>query len=124
MPHQLDPNTHELLQRRLNATLGTENADGSIHLTAVWFLFEENSFYIATSSKTKKARNITGKKKASLMVDLRKPGTERSLTVAATLNFSQAIAQNSSTAAFTAAISAQPRWPILGSSRFSPRSTM
>jgi general stress protein 26 len=82
MPSQLDPSLHQLLQRRLIATLGTENADGSIHLTAVWFLFEENSFYIATSSKTKKARNITGKKKAWLMVDLRKPGTERGLTVA------------------------------------------
>jgi nitroimidazol reductase NimA-like FMN-containing flavoprotein (pyridoxamine 5'-phosphate oxidase superfamily) len=80
MPNQLDSSLHELLQRRLIATLGTENADGSIHLTAVWFLFEENSFYIATSSKTKKARNIQAKPRASLMVDLRKPGTERGLT--------------------------------------------
>jgi general stress protein 26 len=78
----LDPAFHELLQRRLIATLGTENADGTIHLTAVWFLFDENSFYIATSSKTKKARNILAKPKASLMVDLRKPGTERGLTAA------------------------------------------
>ncbi len=80
----LDPAFHELLQRRLIATLGTENADGTIHLTAVWFLFEEDSFYIATSSKTKKARNILAKQKASLMVDLRKPGTERGLTAACT----------------------------------------
>src|ERR1700722_9895903 len=82
MPAQLDPSLRELLQRRLIVTLATENADGSIHLTAVWFLFEENSFYIATSSKTKKARNILAKQKASLMVDLRKPGTERGLSVA------------------------------------------
>ena len=82
MPSQLDPSLHQLLQRRLIATLGTENADGSIHLTAVWFLFEENSFYIATSSKTKKARNILAKPKASLMVDMRKPCTERGLTAA------------------------------------------
>jgi len=66
----------------LIATLGTENADGTTHLTAVWFLFEENSLYIATSSQTKKARNILAKPKASLMVDLRKPATERGLTVA------------------------------------------
>src|SRR5579863_5841555 len=82
MPGPLDPGLHDFLQRRLIATLGTENSDGSIHLTAVWFLFEENSFYIATSSKTKKARNILGKPKASLMVDMRKPGTERGLTAA------------------------------------------
>jgi hypothetical protein len=31
----LDPVFHELLQLRLIATLGTENADGTIHLTAV-----------------------------------------------------------------------------------------
>ena len=79
---KLDPGLHELLQRRLIATLGTENADGTIHLTAVWFIYEENSFYIATSSKTKKARNILAKPKASLMVDMRKPGTERGLTAA------------------------------------------
>jgi pyridoxamine 5'-phosphate oxidase-like protein len=82
MPVQLDSSLHELLRRRLIATLGTENADGTIHLTAVWFLFEENSFYIATSSKTKKARNILAKRKASLMLDMRKPGAERGLTAA------------------------------------------
>jgi general stress protein 26 len=82
MPGQLDPSLHELLQRRLIATLATKNADETIHLTAVWFLFEENSFYIATSSETKKARNILAKPKASLMVDLRKPGTERGITAA------------------------------------------
>jgi general stress protein 26 len=82
MPLQLDPGLHELLQRRLIATLATQNTDGSIHLTAVWFLFENNSFFIATSSKTKKARNILANPKASLMVDMRKPGTERGLTAA------------------------------------------
>lgn len=78
----LDPAFHELLQRRLIATLGTENPDGTTHLTAVWFLFEDGSFYIATSSKTKKARNILAKPKASLMVDMRRPGSERGLTAA------------------------------------------
>jgi nitroimidazol reductase NimA-like FMN-containing flavoprotein (pyridoxamine 5'-phosphate oxidase superfamily) len=78
----LDPAFHELLQRRLIATLGTENPDGTMHLTAVWFLFEDGSFYIATSSKTKKARNILAKPKASLMVDMRRPGRERGLTAA------------------------------------------
>lgn len=71
-----------IVQRRLIATLGTENADGTMHLTAVWFLFEDNSFYIATSSKTKKARNILARQRASLMVDMRKPGSERGLSAA------------------------------------------
>jgi hypothetical protein len=41
---------------------------------AVWF--------IATSSKTRKARNVVARPKASLMVDARKPGTERGATAA------------------------------------------
>jgi PPOX class probable F420-dependent enzyme len=72
----------ELLHRRLIATLATENNDGSIHLTAVWFLYEDNSLFVATSSKTKKARNVLARKKASLMVDRRSPGTESGVTIA------------------------------------------
>ena len=49
MPTQLDPAFRELLQRRLIATLGTNNADGSVHLTAVWFLAENDFLFIATS---------------------------------------------------------------------------
>ena len=81
MPALLDPAFHTLLQRRLIATLGTHNADGSIHLTAVWFLSENNSVFVATSSKTKKARNILARPQASLMIDMRKPGSERGASV-------------------------------------------
>jgi PPOX class probable F420-dependent enzyme len=81
MPTQtLDPKLQELLHGRYIATLGTENPDGSIHLTAVWYLFESGSLFVATSSKTQKARNVTARPKASLMVDSRKPGTERGVT--------------------------------------------
>jgi PPOX class probable F420-dependent enzyme len=81
MPTQtLDPAFHPLLQGRHIATLGTENADGSIHLTAVWYIFENGFLYIGTSSKSKKARNIVARPKASLMVDTRKQGTERGAT--------------------------------------------
>lgn len=81
MPAQaLDPKFGSLLQGRHIATLGTENDDGSIHLTAVWYLFEKGSLFVATSSKTRKARNLAARPKASLMVDARKPGTERGVT--------------------------------------------
>lgn len=76
----LDPNLAELLSGRYIATLGTENADGSIHLTAVWYMFEEGHLLVATSSKTRKARNIEARPKASLMVDVRKPASERGVT--------------------------------------------
>ena len=83
MPAQtLDPAFQQMLQRRFIATLGTTNADGSIHLTAVWYLFEDGCLYIATSSKSRKARNVAAQPKASLMVDVRKPGSERGVTAA------------------------------------------
>jgi PPOX class probable F420-dependent enzyme len=81
MPTQtLNPVFQELLRGRHIAALGTENADGSIHLTAVWYLFEGGSLYIATGSRTQKVRNATARPKASLMVDGRKPESQRGVT--------------------------------------------
>jgi PPOX class probable F420-dependent enzyme len=77
-----DPALREFLQGRYVATLGTENADGSIHLTAVWYLFEKDQLFVATSSKSRKARNVAERSKASLMIDLRKAGAERGATAA------------------------------------------
>jgi PPOX class probable F420-dependent enzyme len=83
MPAQtLDPTFQQMLQRRFIATLGTTNADGSIHLTAVWYLFEDGHLFVATSAKSRKARNVAAQPKASLMVDVRKPGSERGVTAA------------------------------------------
>ena len=83
MPTQtLDPALQELIRGRYIATLGTENTDGSIHLTAVWYLFESGSLYVATSSRSRKARNVADRPKASLMVDVRKPGAERGVAAA------------------------------------------
>ncbi len=78
----LAPNLLEVLEKRYIATLATENADGSIHLTAVWYLFEDGCLYVATSSRTRKARNVAARPKGSLMVDVRIPGTERGITAA------------------------------------------
>jgi PPOX class probable F420-dependent enzyme len=86
VPNQrIDPALQELLKKRLISTLGTENADGSIHLTAVWYLYEDGSLFVATSSKTRKFRNVSVRPKASLMVDMRKPGTERGVTATGTV---------------------------------------
>jgi PPOX class probable F420-dependent enzyme len=74
-----DATLQEILQGRYIATLGTENADGTIHLTAVWYLFEDGHLFVATSSKSRKARNVLARPKASLMVDVRKPAAERGI---------------------------------------------
>ncbi len=70
----------ELLQGRRIATLATENDDGSIHLIAVWYLFEKGHFYISTFSASRKARNAAARPKASAMVDVRRAGQERGVT--------------------------------------------
>ncbi len=85
MPAQeANASLREFLNRRHIATIATENADGSIHMTAVWYLFEDGRLYVATSSKTKKTRNLVARPKASLMIDSRKPGKERGVTAAGT----------------------------------------
>jgi PPOX class probable F420-dependent enzyme len=80
MAQPLDSAFQQMLQRRFIATLGTTNADGSIHLTAVWYLFEDGCLYVATSSKSRKARNVAAQAKASLMVDARRAAEERGVT--------------------------------------------
>lgn len=74
----------EILRGRFIASLGTENEDGSIHLTAVWYLFDGGCFYVATSSQTRKARNAVARPKGTLMVDIRKPASERGLVAVCT----------------------------------------
>jgi len=79
MPSIPPSGAEEFLTGRFIASLGTENEGGSIHLTAVWYLFDAGCFYVATSSRSRKARNIAARPKASLMVDIRKPASERGL---------------------------------------------
>ena len=65
------------LRERRYAVLGTVNEDGSIHLTPVWYLFENGQLLVSTSSKSRKARNVLARPTASLVVDVRKLGSER-----------------------------------------------
>jgi PPOX class probable F420-dependent enzyme len=83
MPSQtLDPVFEKFLQGRYIATLATENRDGSVHLTAVWYLFDSGALFVGTSSKSRKARNAVARPRASLMIDARKPGSERGVSAA------------------------------------------
>lgn len=77
----LDPKFLPLLEGRRIASLGTLNETGSPHLTAVWYLYQDNCFLVATSSRTRKARNLAARPTATLMVESRKPGCECGVTV-------------------------------------------
>lgn len=82
MPTQpLEPSLENLRRGRHIAAIGTENSNGSIHLTAVCYLFEGGQLFVATSAKSRKARNVMVRPKASLMVDSRRAGAERGVTI-------------------------------------------
>ena len=76
---QLSNSMREFLNGRHYATLATLNADGSMHLTPVWYLFEdERLFESRAAASDRKVRNISARPQASLLVDSRrKPGSER-----------------------------------------------
>ena len=64
----------EFLARRHVAALGTHNGDASIQLSAVWYLREGNSIYVATSASAVKTRNVRERGTASVLIDSREPG--------------------------------------------------
>lgn len=67
----------QLVEERRYAVLATHNADGSIHLTPVWYLFENGKFYVESLSSDRKARNVVSRPDATLIVEVRRLGSER-----------------------------------------------
>ena len=65
------------LGERRYAVLATHDPDGGIHLTPIWFLFEDDRFYFASSSGSRKVKNVERSSSASVVVDAREPGRER-----------------------------------------------
>jgi general stress protein 26 len=74
----------ELLDTRHIASLATENPDGSIHMVALWFWFDGTHVFVATSSRSRKARNVHSNPKVSLMVDSRDPVASCGITITGT----------------------------------------
>jgi PPOX class probable F420-dependent enzyme len=70
------------LHERRYAVLATHDPDGNIHLTPVWFLFEQDRFYFASSSRSRKVKNLERAATASVVVDAREPGRERWVSAA------------------------------------------
>lgn len=82
---KLNDTMREFLNGRHYATLATLNEDGSIHLTPVWYLFEDERFFVSTASPARKVRNILARPEASLVVDSRrKQGDERWVSASGT----------------------------------------
>lgn len=67
----------KLLEGRHYATLATQDADGTLHQAPVWYVFRDEQLFVGTSSFTHKFKNVAARPTASLVVDVRTPGTER-----------------------------------------------
>ena len=64
-----DELSRELLKARLVANLATLNADGSVHLVGMWFLWDGEAILLPTSGATRKARNLERDPRATVMID-------------------------------------------------------
>jgi len=74
----------ELLKQRRIASVATIRPDGTVHITAVWFFFDGDAFFIAMPSTSTKARNLVTNTQMGLMVDLRVQGKELGVSVSGT----------------------------------------
>jgi nitroimidazol reductase NimA-like FMN-containing flavoprotein (pyridoxamine 5'-phosphate oxidase superfamily) len=77
-----DALVQQLLGGRYIASLATEG--NAIHMVAVWYWFDGAKIYVATSSRSRKARNLLSNSKISLMVDSRDPAASFGVTVMGT----------------------------------------
>ena len=55
-----------LVESRRLAVLATQNADGTPHLTPVWYLFAGGKFYVESRSSDRKTRNVAARPAAGL----------------------------------------------------------
>jgi PPOX class probable F420-dependent enzyme len=74
---ELTDDLRSFLGERRYAVLATHDPHGGIHLTPIWFLFQDDHFYFASSSGSRKARNAERNDSASAVVDARDPGRDR-----------------------------------------------
>ena len=76
-----DALVRQLLEGRYVASFATHSPNGSVHMVAVWFWFDGTDIYIATSSRSRKARNLQANSAISLMIDSRDPAASYGVTI-------------------------------------------
>lgn len=57
------------LAKKLVARLGTHNADGTIHLTPNWYIYQNGVFSLSSQTKTRKVKNIQRDHRVTLLID-------------------------------------------------------
>ncbi len=82
-----DPLAKQFLQKRYIAALASQNPDGSTHMVAVWYWFDGTHIFVATASRSRKARNLKASPKVSLMIDSRDPSASCGITITGSAKF-------------------------------------
>src|SRR5690348_10627926 len=76
-----DPLVQQLLKGRHIASIATQGPNGSIHMVAVWYWFDGTNIFIATASRSRKARNLQAAPRATIMIDSRDPAASFGVTL-------------------------------------------
>jgi PPOX class probable F420-dependent enzyme len=71
-----DPLVRELLAARLVGVLATLRPEGTIDAVPVWYAAREGSVILATSSRSRKVRNLEAHPRATLVLHDSRPGYE------------------------------------------------
>jgi PPOX class probable F420-dependent enzyme len=74
---ELTDELRSFLGERRYAVLATHDPRTGVHLTPIWFLFEDDRLYFASSSRSRKVRNVEQNASATVVVDARDPGRDR-----------------------------------------------
>lgn len=61
------------LARPILARLGTHNADGTIHLTPIYYNYVDGDFLLGTQAMSRRVRNIQRDPRVTLLIDDRNP---------------------------------------------------
>jgi hypothetical protein len=77
-----DALVRKFLEGRYVAALATENPQNHIHIVAVWYWFDGSHIFVATSSRSRKARNVQSRPRASIMIDSRDPSASCGVNIA------------------------------------------
>jgi general stress protein 26 len=60
----------EFLKSQKILRLATIDPSGNPHIVPVWYMYDNNKFYVGTNTKTRKAKNIKKNSKVSFCIDI------------------------------------------------------
>ena len=70
------PLVAELVDARLVGVLSTYDPDGFIHSTPMWYARDAGGLILATSARSRKVRNLTADRRATIVLHDSRPGYE------------------------------------------------